>query len=88
MDRQGADALRAVLRANSSLGGEVVVFFGEFLQNVGEASRYRCLPTLNRRLVFVSWPLWRVRLGVGFGPTQRAADTATPWGNVGGLKAR
>ena len=48
MDRQGADALRAVLRANYSLGGEVVVFFGEFLQNVGEASRYRCLPTLNR----------------------------------------
>ncbi len=21
------------------------------------------------------------------GPTQRSADTATPWGNVGGLKA-
>ena len=39
-------------------------------------------------LVFVSWLLWCVCSGGGFGPTQRAADTATPWGNVGGLKAR
>ena len=31
------------------------------------------------------WPWLRA---VGLRPTVRAADTATPWGNVGGLKAR
>jgi len=44
----------------------------------------RCVGSdFRRRGRFWSW-----LQGVGLRPTRRAADTASPWGNVGGLEAR
>ena len=67
----------------------MVVFCGRCLYNVGRACYGQAVYFAKVLFRFLQAPLWGVfDLAVRLCPTVRSADTATPWGNVGGFEAR